>query len=101
MRILLEPIKFVWDKGNTDKNRFKHKVSNEECEDIFTVNRFILLKDKTHSMLEDRHVVIGPNVLDKILTLIITIRGKSVRIISARPASKKERQLYEKTFKAT
>ncbi len=98
MRILPEPLEFEWDKWNTDKNWLKHKVSNQEAEDVFITNRFLLLKDKVHSVLEHRYLVIGLNSHERVLVLAITIRNKKVRIISARPASKKERQFYEKTF---
>jgi len=99
MRILSKPIEFEWDAGNTNKNLIKHKVSNKECEDVFTSNRFLLLKDQPHSSLENRYIVIGPTVSTKILKLIITLRDRRVRVISARPASRKERQFYEKTIK--
>ncbi|MEK7617754.1 MAG: BrnT family toxin [Patescibacteria group bacterium] len=99
IRILPETLAFEWDGGNNEKNFLKHGLSNKECEDVFGVNEFLLLKDQAHSTIEDRYLVIGPNKLNKILVLAITLRGTRVRIISGRPASKKERIFYEKTFK--
>lgn len=99
MDILPKPVEFEWDQANLDKNWTKHKVSNQEAEYVFLVNRFIMLEDKQHSQVEDRYVIIGHTLKEKILSLIITVRGKLIRIISARHASRKERQFYEKTFK--
>ena len=97
--ILPHPLEFQWDKGNDRKNLIKHGIPNEQCEDVFEVNQFLLLEDHPHSTIEGRYLVIGPDKHKKILVLAITLRGPSVRIISARLASKKERIFYEKTFK--
>jgi len=32
MKLLAQPIKFEWDKGNINKNILKHKIKNEEAE---------------------------------------------------------------------
>ena len=90
---------FQWDSGNEEKNWNKHGVSNEECESIFLVNQFILLKDEAHSIIENRYIIIGVSKQGRALTLIVTIRVEYVRIISAHSASKKERNFYEKNFK--
>ena len=99
MRILPEPVVFEWDESNANKNWLKHRVQNRECEDVFLRNRFLMLKDEVRSKLEQRYIVIGSNQQDIALTLIITLRRERVRIISARRASRKERNFYEKTFK--
>lgn len=99
VKILPEPFEFEWDKWNVDKNWIKHKVTNREAEDVFIINQFLLLEDELHSVSENRYFVIGLNRENKILTLIITLRGHRVRVISARPANKKERIFYEKTLK--
>ena len=99
MQILPEPIEFEWDEGNIDKNKVKHGISNQEAEDVLMIDRFLILKDESHSAIEDRYVVIGPTREEKILSLIITVRSRKIRIISARMASRKEKIFYEKTFK--
>jgi len=35
MILFKKPKEFIWDKGNKDKNWIKHKVTNEECEEVF------------------------------------------------------------------
>lgn len=49
MKILPELIKFAWDKGNTDKDFIKHRVSDEECEEVFFDSKKKVLKDELHS----------------------------------------------------
>ena len=99
-KILPKPLEFEWDSANSRKNLVKHSVANDQCEEVFEIDRFLLLKDHAHSIIEDRYLIIGPESQGKILVLAITLRGLRVRIISARPANKKERKFYEKTFKA-
>lgn len=99
MKVLPYPIEFQWDPWNKDKIFKKHKISVQECESVLLHPTFILFEDKKHSKQEKRYVAIGPNSQRKILNIIFTLRGKLVRIISARPSSRKERKLYEKAIK--
>ena len=39
MKVLSEPIRFEWDRGNVDKNLIKHKVTNSEIEEVFYDNK--------------------------------------------------------------
>ncbi len=89
------PNQFEWDAGNQYKIA-KHKVRQYECEQVFTNRPLILFLDHTHSQTEQRFVVLGQTHLGRKLTLIITIRNQSIRVISARPQSKKERGSYAK-----
>jgi uncharacterized protein len=90
---------FLWDFGNKDKNQIKHKVTIQEAEEVFFDNKQILLKDKIHSIKEHRFNIIGLTKAGRLLTIAFTIRKLTVRIISARPSAKKERNIYEKTSK--
>ncbi|CAN2039908.1 conserved hypothetical protein [Candidatus Magnetomoraceae bacterium gMMP-15] len=44
---------------------------------------------------EQRHVTTGMDSLGRILVVVFTYRGNEIRVISARRATKKERQHYE------
>lgn len=51
--------------------------------------------DEIHSIYEDRYITIGDiNGISIILTVVYTERQETIRIISARAASKKEREAY-------
>jgi uncharacterized protein len=87
---------FEWDEGNDTKSYSKHGVSCMEAESVFQdVNR-LDFNDVLHSRRENRFITIGRSNRPRILLLAWTRRINLVRIISARPASKKERALYEK-----
>ncbi len=91
---------FDWDKGNLNKNEIKHKVFYKECEEVF-LNDPVVLKDEKHSISEKRFNAIGKTNLEKLLFISFTMRDLKIRVISARTADKKEKQIYEKTKKTT
>lgn len=87
---------FEWDAGNRDKNELKHGVTHIECEEIFFNIPLILVKDPRHSVKEQRYAVLGATKEKRLLFVAFTVRKKMIRVISARPMSRKERLLYEK-----
>lgn len=97
MKILPEPISFDWDKGNIDKNFKKHKVSNIEIEQAFVNDKEkFSFEDQKHSIIERRYGIFGKTNSGKLLSIVFTLRKDKVRVITARPISKKERRSYEK-----
>ena len=89
-------MEFIWDKGNLDKNWHKHEVKTKECEEIFFDENKKIAKDKLHSNGEKRFIILGKTKKHRLLYLVFTMRGKKIRVISARDTNKKERKLYEK-----
>lgn len=96
---LSKPLEFEWDHGNLEKNVLKHKVTNEECEQAVLNNKSILFDDIIHSFNEGRYNIIGSSNAGRMLFIAFTIRNNRVRVISARNADKKERNLYEEASK--
>lgn len=96
MKILPEPISFVWDKGNIDKNLVKHKVTNKEAEEIFNSKKKFIVEDEKHSLIEKRYMIWGETDSHRRLSVFFTVRKDKIRIISARDMDKKERRDYEK-----
>lgn len=88
-------MEFVWDEGNQYKNWKKHKVSSQECEEVFEDEVKKIFQDPVHSETEDRYILIGVTKNTRLLFIIFTMRGKKVRVISSRDLNKKERGLYE------
>lgn len=86
---------FIWDPGNKDKNWLKHKVSNKESEESFFDNKRKIFKDKFHSEKEERLILLGKSVGERLLYTVFTKRNNKIRIISSRDMDKKERRLYE------
>jgi hypothetical protein len=86
---------FEWDSGNLLKNPAKHHVSNEEAEEVFFRSP-IFADDTRPTDIEPRWFALGETEPGRVLRVVFTIRGRRIRVISARPASKKERINYER-----
>jgi uncharacterized DUF497 family protein len=90
-------ISFEWDQWNVQKNEIKHGVSRLEAESAFFDARYRLYEDLKHTTeAEKRYVLYGRSLENRILMVGFTVRGLRIRITTARPASKKERRVYEK-----
>ncbi|TAN41754.1 MAG: BrnT family toxin [Nitrospirae bacterium] len=92
---------FDWDEGNAYKSD-KHGISSSEAEQIFINEPLLLLCDEKHSQKEPRYHALGKTNDGRILHVTFTLRekGTKIRVISARPAHKKERVIYEQKTKA-
>lgn len=91
-----ELVGFEWDDGNILKNEIKHGLKWQIIEEIFFNEPLVLLEDKNHSSDDEcRCVVLGYTNEKQLATVIFTKRKNKIRVISARPMSKKEKILYE------
>ncbi|MDP3722346.1 MAG: BrnT family toxin [Candidatus Omnitrophota bacterium] len=97
MTVWKEPIRFQWDAGNREKNWTKHRVTTAECEEVFFDPHKRTLESMLHAGREVRHVLIGQTQGNRLLFVVFTLRGDTVRVISARNLNKSERGLYEET----
>jgi uncharacterized DUF497 family protein len=94
---LSECVGVEWDKGNTEKNWELHRVSRSEAEECFFNRPILVAPDAGHSRTEPRYAALGRANGDRRLTLVFTVRGFLIRIISARDMSRRERRIYEQT----
>ncbi|MBI3290481.1 BrnT family toxin [Candidatus Microgenomates bacterium] len=94
MRVVKKPVEFDWDKVNIGKN-LSHEVEDKESEEAFLDENKVIFKDRLHSIVEERFVLLGKTNKNRLLYVIYTMREKKVRIISARDINKKEVRLYE------
>jgi len=85
---------FEWDKHNAEKNWLKHRVSPEECEEVFFNRPLVVAEDTSHSEQERRYYCLGQTGYGRLLFMVFTVRGDLIRIISARDMSRKERNVY-------
>lgn len=99
MKELPEPLFFDWSGGNLSKNFIKHGVGNFEAEEAFMNAPILILPDEEHSGVEKRKLLLGIANNNRRLSVVFTIRGNKIRIISARDMSKKERRFCEETTK--
>jgi hypothetical protein len=92
---------FSWDPQKAIVNFEKHGVSVEEAATVFADTEGLDWEDLTHSDYETRYRRLGISVERNVLLVVYTIRrtgdGKeTIRIISARQASRKERKSYSR-----
>ena len=88
-------MKFEWDESKADANLKKHGVSFEEAKTVFDNPMAIIFDDEAHSIDEQREIIIGHSRENRLLLVSFTDRSISVRIISARLVTRKEREDYE------
>ena len=88
-------MKFEWDENKAAKNLSKHQVSFDEAKTVFDDPLYIDFYDPDHSEEEDRYLIVGQSTHGRLLIVSYTERGNSVRLISAREVTRKERRVYE------
>ncbi len=99
MQIFKEPVQFEWDEGNRHKNVRKHRVTNEECEEVFFDPHKRMVGQPVYHIGEARYLLIGRTRQQRLLFVVCTVRRSAVRVISARDLNHKERHLYEQAIK--
>ena len=93
----MRELSFDWDQWNLQKNESKHGVSRMEAESAFFDPGYLLFEDAAHSTTRERRLILyGKSLEQRVLMIGFTLRESKVRIITARPASRRERSLYEK-----
>ena len=92
---LIEPLEgFEWDAGNSEKNWKRHQVTQAECGQIFANLPLLLSVATKAGEMEPRYFALGRTDAARELAVVFTVRGKRVRVISARPMSRRERKEY-------
>jgi uncharacterized DUF497 family protein len=86
---------FEWDESKAETNLAKHGVSFSEASTVFEDALSRTISDPSHSAEEDRFIILGNSGLQRLLVVIHTYRENTIRIISARVATARERRDYE------
>jgi len=89
----LQGNEFEWDTNKALSNIDKHGVTFEEAAEVF-LDPFYQSGDATVNE-EIRDFIIGYSLMQRLLLVVYVDRGQRSRIISARPATRNERKLYE------
>ena len=88
-------MQFEWDREKAITNLRKHGVSFEEAVTVFYDSLAATFPDPDHSVNELRLITFGYSAQDRLLVVSHAERADSLRIISARVASARERKRYE------
>jgi len=93
--ILPMPYLFEWHAAKAAANLRNHGVSFEEATTVFGDPLSLLQADPDHSADEERFLLLGRSRFDRLIIVSFAERGGRTRLISARPASRRERHDYE------
>lgn len=91
---LANAVGFEWATGNAPKVVGRHKVEPGECEQAFFHEPFVVSYDAAHSGAEPRWRALGRTVAGRLLFVVFTMRGTSIRVLAARDMNRKERRVY-------
>ena len=86
---------FDWDQNKAARNFARHGVSFDEAATVFDDPLYLDFFDPEHSDEEHRYIRVGCSKQHRILVVSYTEREDMTRLISARLATRKERQSYE------
>ncbi len=89
-------MRFEWDPNKNEINKKKHGISFEEAKTVFYDEYAILFDDPDHSEGEDRFLILGFTQREHLCIVSHCYRGEdeTIRIISARKATKSETTYY-------
>jgi uncharacterized DUF497 family protein len=87
--------KFEWDDEKAASNLLKHDVSFDEALSVFGDDLALTFSDPDHSEFEQRSRTYGISNKSRLLVVIHTERRNGIRIISARKATRYEKNIYE------
>ena len=86
-------MEFEWDENKNKSNQEKHGIDFNDAKEVFNDENSKVSQDLRKDYGEIRWRIIG-KIYGSIISVIYTMRDKAVRIISARKASRKERDEY-------
>ena len=86
---------FEWDEKKEKKNIIAHGIDFNTALLVFGDDNRIEKYDRKHSIYEDRYITIGEiGDMIAVIMVVYTERNEIIRIISARPATKLEKEAY-------
>jgi uncharacterized DUF497 family protein len=88
-------VRFEWNAQKAAANLRKHGVSFDEAASVFYDPLSATGDDPDHSADERRFVTFGMSSSGQLLLVAHTVHDETIRIITARPATRAERGIYE------
>ena len=84
-----------WDPQKAEANFRKHKIRFSDAESVLFDPMTLTIEDQIIDQ-EQRYLSVGPDAFSRILVIVYAYHGETIRLISARKATPKERKYYEK-----
>ena len=95
MKLVIRGLRgFQWDEANWRKSELEYGVAAAEAEEVLLSDP-LCQNDERHSRAEQRYIALGVTNEGRHLFVAFTVRRSLVRVISARPMSRRERIAYE------
>ena len=92
-------LRFEWDPAKAAENLAKHGISFEEALTVFSDPLARIFDDEDHSIAEEREIIIGHSMKQRLLLVCFTARGTSVRIFKCTEGNEERtRQDYEENI---
>ena len=91
-------LNFEWSPNKAKKNIAKHGVPFDEAATVFSDPLSMTYDDPDHSYDENRYIIIGLSAFGKLLFVSHVETVDTIRIISARQLTRKERRQYEQQY---
>jgi uncharacterized protein len=88
-------LQFTWDPKKAAANLRKHGVGFPEAATAFADSLSLTIPEPDHSVGEERWILIGQSDRRRLVVVAHVERGELIRIISARPATRRERRTYD------
>ena len=86
-------VKFEWDEKKCRENLRKHGVSFEDVDLVFDGDTITFLDDRV-DYGEKRYITLGA-LTGRIVVIVHTLRGETIRILSMRKANAREKKIYQ------
>jgi uncharacterized protein len=84
---------YHWNRDKAASNLRKHGIDFADAVSVFSDDLAITIPDERFD--EERFVTIGMDAFGRVLVVVYTWRGNEIRLISARQATRRERNQYE------
>ena len=88
-------MQFEWDRAKAESNVRKHRVSFDEAVTVFYNPLAATFDDPGHTVGERRLITVGHSSRGRLLVVAHAERAETIRIISARLATARERKRHE------
>lgn len=85
---------YQWDLDKARVNAKKHGVDFADAVGVLEDPLSLTIEDRS-SPEEPRWITLGTDFMDRLVVVVYTYRGEFIRLISARKATKRERDYYE------
>ena len=88
-------VRFRWSPEKAVANVRKHGVDFSEAKTVFADPLSVTVPDPGHSIGDERWILVGRSENGRLLAVAHVDRRDEIRIVSARKATRRERQMYE------